>query len=45
MTSTDDAGIAMRVWSPEGAPMRRLPGFNAAAAQVGWVELRDVDPV
>lgn len=36
--STDDAGIAFRIWAPSGAPVRALPGFNAAAQKIGWVD-------
>ena len=37
-TSQDDAGIAFRTWSPDGAPMRQLPEFSEAARRIGWVD-------
>jgi TolB-like protein len=37
MTS-DDAGVALRVWAPDAAPMRRLPQFSDAAERIGWVD-------
>jgi hypothetical protein len=36
--SSDDAGVSFRIWSPEGMPMRLLPGFPALAEQIGWVD-------
>ena len=36
--SSDDSGVAMRVWGPDGAPVRTLPGFNAAADKLGFVD-------
>jgi TolB-like protein/Flp pilus assembly protein TadD len=36
--STDDAGVAFRLWSPFSTPMRLLPGFPAAAQKIGWVD-------
>ena len=36
-TTQDDAGIAFRVWSPEGAAIRQLPQFPEAARKIGWV--------
>jgi tetratricopeptide (TPR) repeat protein len=36
--STDDSGIAFRLWSPLGTPMRLLPGFPAAVDKIGWVD-------
>jgi len=36
--TTDDAGLGIRVFSPQGTGMRRLPGFNAAAEKLGWLD-------
>jgi len=36
--SQDDAGIVFRIWSPEDAPMRRLPEFPEVARSLGWVD-------
>jgi hypothetical protein len=36
--TSDDAGIGLRVWGPDAAPMRRLPQFTAAAERIGWVD-------
>ena len=36
--STDDAGIAFRLWAPENAPIRQLPQFSEAARKIGWVD-------
>jgi hypothetical protein len=36
--TADDAGFAFRIWSPEGAPIRRLPQFPDAAERIGWVD-------
>jgi tetratricopeptide (TPR) repeat protein len=36
--TTDDAGLAMRIWGSDGAPVRTLPGFNAAADAIGMVD-------
>jgi TolB-like protein/Tfp pilus assembly protein PilF len=35
---TDDAGVMLRMWAPENAPMRALPQFPEAARKIGWVE-------
>jgi TolB-like protein/Tfp pilus assembly protein PilF len=40
-TSQDDAGIAFRIWSPDGAPVRRLPQFADAARRIGWTAAWD----
>jgi TolB-like protein/Tfp pilus assembly protein PilF len=39
--TTDDAGLAMRIWGSDGAPVRTLPGFNAAADAIGMVDARE----
>jgi TolB-like protein/Tfp pilus assembly protein PilF len=36
--TTDDAGLGFRIFSPEGAKVRALPGFSAAAEKIGWVD-------
>jgi TolB-like protein/tetratricopeptide (TPR) repeat protein len=36
--TTDDAGLAFRIFAPEGAKLRALPGFSAAAEKIGWVD-------
>ncbi len=37
MTS-DDAGVMLRMWAPDKAPMRALPQFTEAARKLGWIE-------
>jgi tetratricopeptide (TPR) repeat protein len=36
--TSDDAGLAFRIWAPAGAPIRQLPGFAEAARRIGWVD-------
>jgi TolB-like protein/tetratricopeptide (TPR) repeat protein len=36
--TSDDAGIAFRMFSPEGAKLRELPNFSADAAKIGWLD-------
>jgi TolB-like protein/tetratricopeptide (TPR) repeat protein len=36
--TTDDVGLGIRAFSPQGAGLRRLPGFNAAAEKLGWLD-------
>jgi len=37
-STSDDAGIGFRIWSPEGAPLRALPGFADVTERWGWVD-------
>jgi TolB-like protein/Tfp pilus assembly protein PilF len=37
-TTSDDAGLAFRLFSPQGKRARTLPGFQAVAEKVGWID-------
>ena len=36
--STDDAGLAFRLFSPLGKHARSLPGFKIVAEKLGWID-------
>jgi TolB-like protein/Tfp pilus assembly protein PilF len=37
--SSDDAGLAFRLLSPQGKRARTLPGFRVVAENVGWIDV------
>jgi hypothetical protein len=36
--TTDDAGLAFRLFSPQGRHARTLPGFQVVAEKIGWID-------